>query len=140
MSGLAFGWLRSVHPTFGQIPGAAQWIFIDLGLNLFIACIGLTAGSEAVSALQTIGGSLLLSGVVVTLTPMIIGFLFGRQVLKLNPVLLLGALTGGGTCTAALNVVKEDADSPAPTLGYTVSYAFGNIFLTIWGVVIVNVM
>ena len=140
VSGLVFGWLRSFHPTFGQIPGAAQWIFTDLGLNLFIACVGLTAGPEALSALKTMGASLLLAGVVVTLTPMIVGFLFGRQVLKLNPALLLGALTGGGTCTAALNVVKEDADSPVPALGYTVSYAFGNIFLTIWGVVLVNVM
>lgn len=140
VSGLVFGWLRSFHPTFGQIPGAAQWIFTDLGLNLFIACVGLAAGPEALSALKTMGPSLLLAGVVVTLTPMIVGFLFGRQVLKLNPALLLGALTGGGTCTAALNVVKEDADSPVPALGYTVSYAFGNIFLTIWGVIIVNVM
>ena len=140
VSGLIFGWLRAVHPTFGQIPGGAQWIFTDFGLNLFVACVGLIAGPKALHALQTTGGSLFLAGVILTLIPHITGIIFGRLVLKLNPVLLFGALTGCGTITAALNVLKEEADSNLPALGYTVCYAFGNVILTIWGTVIVNVM
>jgi len=140
LSGLVFGWLRSVHPTFGQIPGGAQWVFTDLGLNLFIACVGLTAGPRAIHALQTTGASLLLAGVILTLTPHIIGLIFGRLVLKMNPVLLFGALTGAGTSTATLNALKEEANSPMPVLGYTVPFAFGNVLLTIWGIVLVNVM
>jgi len=138
VSGLLFGWLRAMHPTFGQIPEGAQWIFTDLGLNLFIASIGLSAGPAALKALQTTGLSVFFAGVILTLTPMIIGLIFGRYILKLNPVLLFGALTGAGTITAALNSVKEEADSAAPVLGYTVPYAFGNVLLTIWGTVIVN--
>jgi len=57
-----------------------------------------------------------------------------------NPVLLFGALTGAGTNTATLNALKEEADSSAPVLGYTVPFAFGNVLLTIWGTVLVNVM
>ena len=140
LSGLVFGWLRSVHPTFGQIPSGAQWVFTDLGLNLFIACVGLTAGPRAIHALQTTGASLFLAGVILTLTPHIIGLIFGRLVLKMNLVLLFGALTGAGTNTATLNALKEEADSPAPVLGYTVPFAFGNVLLTIWGTVLVNVM
>ncbi|MCK4388277.1 MAG: aspartate-alanine antiporter [Dehalococcoidia bacterium] len=140
LSGLVFGWLRSIHPTFGQIPGGAQWVLTDLGLNLFIACVGLTAGPRAIHALQTTGASLLLAGVILTLTPHIIGLIFGRLVLKMNPVLLFGALTGAGTSTATLNALKEEADSPMPVLGYTVPFAFGNVLLTIWGTVLVNVM
>lgn len=140
VSGLVFGWLRAVHPTFGQIPGGAQWIFTDLGLNLFIACVGLTAGPQAVQALQTTGLSLFFAGVVLTLIPHIVGLLFGRWVLKLNPVLLLGALTGAGTVTPALNALKEEANSAVPALGYTVPYAFGNLILTVWGTVIIYMM
>ncbi|TKJ44519.1 aspartate-alanine antiporter [Candidatus Aerophobetes bacterium Ae_b3b] len=140
LSGLVFGWLRSIHPTFGQIPGGAQWVLTDLGLNLFIACVGLTAGPRAIHALQTTGASLLLAGVILTLTPHIIGLIFGRLVLKMNPVLLFGALTGAGTSTATLNALKEEANSPVPVLGYTVPFAFGNVLLTIWGTVLVNVM
>lgn len=140
ISGLVFGWLRTVHPTFGQIPSSAQWIFTDLGLNLFVACVGLIAGPKAIHALQTTGGSLFIAGVILTLVPHIAGIVFGKLVLKLNPVLLFGALTGSGTVTAALNALKEEAQSAAPALGYTVCYAFGNVILTIWGVVIVSIM
>ena len=141
VSGLVFGWLRTVHPTFGQIPSGAQWIFTDMGLNLFIACVGLTAGPKALQALQATGGQIFIAGVILTLTPMIAGLIFGRLFLrKLNPVLLLGALTGAGTVTPALNALKEEADSSVPALGYAVPYAFGNVILTIWGTVIVHVI
>ncbi len=140
VSGLVFGWLRSLHPTFGQIPSGAQWVLTDLGLNLFIACVGLTAGPKAVYALQTTGASLFLAGVILTIAPHAISLIFGRLVLKMNPVLLLGALTGAGTCTATLNALKEEADSTVPVLGYTVPFAFGNVLLTIWGTILINVM
>ena len=140
ISGLVFGWLRAAHPTFGQIPGSAQWVFTDLGLNLFIACVGITAGPAALHALQAHGATLFFAGVVLTLVPHITGIIFGRLVLKLNPVLLFGALTGAGTVTPALNALKEECESSAPALGYTVCYAFGNVFLTILGAVIVSVM
>ena len=141
ISGLIFGYLRAVHPTFGQIPDSAQWVFTDLGLNLFVACVGLIAGPTALHAIQATGGSLLFAGVILTLTPATVGLIFGRLVLrKLNPLLLFGALTGSETCTASLNSLKEDSDSAMPAIGYTVSYAFGNVILTIWGTVLVNVM
>ncbi|GAF80624.1 unnamed protein product, partial [marine sediment metagenome] len=120
ISGLICGWLRGVHPTFGQIPSGAQWVFTDLGLNLFIACVGLTAGPKALNAIQTTGGSIFIAGAILSLIPHITGIAFGRLVLKLNPVLLFGALTGAGTVTPALNALKEETGSSIPALGYTV--------------------
>jgi putative transport protein len=140
VSGLICGWLRSRHPTFGVIPAGAQWLLIDLGLNLFIACVGLVAGPKAIEALQSTGPSLFFAGIVLTLVPMISGTIFGRYVLRMNPIYLIGALTGAGTITAALNAVKEEADSTLPVIGYTVPYAFGNVILTVWGTVIVYLM
>ena len=140
VSGLFFGWLRAMHPTFGQIPAPALWVFTDLGLNLFIVCVGLVAGVKAVSAIEETGLVLLLAGVAVTLTPMLARLFVGRYVLKMNAALLFGALTGAGTCTAALNVIKERVASAAPVIGYTAPYAIGNVLLTVWGAVIVNVM
>jgi len=140
LAGLVAGWLRSLHPTFGQIPTSAQWIFTDFGLSLFIACVGLTAGPKAVEAIKTTGISLFLAGVVLTITPHILGYFFGRGVLRLNPLLTMGALTGAGTATPSLNVLKDEADSSMPALGYTVPYAFGNFILTVWGTVIIHLM
>lgn len=140
VSGLVCGWLRAVHPTFGQISSGAQWIFTDFGLNLFIACVGLTAGPKAVHALQTTGGTVFLAGAILTLMPAIVGLIFGRYILKLDPVLLFGALTGAETVTPALNAVKEESGSATPALGFAVPYAFGNVILTIWGTIIVHVI
>jgi putative transport protein len=140
VAGLLFGWLRSIHPTFGQIPGGGRWILQDLGLNLFIACVGLGAGAEALKALETTGLSVFFAGVIVTLLPVIAGLLFARLFLKMNPVLLMGALAGGRNLTAALNTLQEDAGSATPVLGYAAPYAFANVLLTIWGTIIVSIM
>ena len=140
ISGLFFGWLRSLRPTWGSIPSPALWIFTDLGLNLFIACVGISAGPKALQALQQAGVSIFIAGVLLTTVPHVLTWYFGRYALKMNPVLLLGAMTGAGTCTAAMNSVKEDSDSAVPVIGYTVPYAIGNVLLTVWGALIVHLM
>ena len=71
-----------------------------------------------------------------TLSPLVLGFLFGRLVLKMNPAVLLGALTGAMTSTPALGVVQDAAKSPVPALGYAGTYAFANILLTMAGAAI----
>jgi len=140
VSSIFFGWLRSRKPTWGYIPVPTQWIFTNLGLNLFIACVGLSAGPRAVAAIQQAGINILLAGICLTTLPHLLTWLFGLYAMKMNPVLLLGAMTGAGTCTAALNSVKEDSESPLPVIGYTVPYAIGNVLLTVWGAIIVNLI
>jgi putative transport protein len=135
--GLVFGWLRSVRPTFGRIPEAALWVFDTIGLAVFIGVVGLGAGPSFVAGLRSTGPSLLLVGLVVAVLPHATALLFGRYVLKMNPLILLGACAGAGTVTAALRAIQDEAGSKAPVLGYTVPYAIGNILLTAWGPVIV---
>ena len=138
--GLVFGWLRSVHPTFGRIPEPAMWVFDTVGLTVFIGVVGLGAGPSFVSGLQKSGASLILVGVVVAVLPHITAILFGRYVLRMNPLILLGACAGAGTITAALRALQEESQSKLPALGYTVPYAVGNILLTAWGPVIVALL
>ncbi len=138
--GLVFGYLRSVRPTFGRIPEPAMWVFDTVGLTTFMAVVGLGAGPSFIAGIQKSGPSLILVGVVIALLPHTVSILFGRYILKMNPVILLGACTGAGTITAALKAVQEEAQSKLPTLGYTVPYAIGNILLTAWGPVIVAMM
>jgi putative transport protein len=138
--GLVFGWLRSIRPVSGRIPEAALWVFDNLGLTVFIGIVGLGAGPSFVSGLRETGPTLLLSGLLVALIPQALGLLLGRFVLRMNPVVLLGALTGAGTTTAGLKAVQDAAQSKLPVLGYTVPYALGNILLTAWGPVIVAIM
>src|SRR3989440_4405433 len=138
--GLIFGWLRAVHPTFSRIPGSAMWVFDTLGLTVFMACGGLAAGPSLFSGIQKSGISLVFVGLVIAILPHTISILFGRYVLKMNPVIVLGACSGAGTITAALRAIQEEAQSDLPALGYTVPYAIGNIVLTSWGPVLVAMM
>ena len=138
--GLVFGWLRSAYPYFGRIPEPAIWVFDTVGLCVFIGVVGLSAGPSFVSGLQKTGLSLVVVGLVSALLPHTIGILFGRYVLKMNPLIVLGACAGAGTITAALRAVQDEAQSSVPALGYTVPYAIGNILLTAWGPVLVAMM
>ncbi|MFA5094304.1 MAG: aspartate-alanine antiporter, partial [Candidatus Omnitrophota bacterium] len=118
----------------------AQWILGDLGLNLFVACVGVTAGPQAFHAIKTTGLSVFIGGMIVTTLPVVVVMLLGLKVLKVNPILLLGAATGSHNCTASLNVVIEASGSPLAVLGYAAPYAFANVLLTVWGTIIVNLM
>jgi putative transport protein len=77
---------------------------------------------------------------VVTLVPLICGLFFGQYVLKVNPALLLGGIAGAQTMIAGVAAVQEKSESPVATLGYSCTVAFGHIFLTIWGTIIVALM
>jgi putative transport protein len=138
LTGILFGFLRSVHPTFGKIPAAARFILMELGLMLFMANVGLKAGSGVVEALTAVGPSIIICGIVVTLSPVIIGYFFGTYVLKLGPAILLGAITGAMTSTPSLNIVTTAARSSVPALGYAGTYTFANVFLTFAGTIIMT--
>ena len=135
-SGLAIGYLRSIHPTFGRLPDAARWILMEFGLLLFMAGVGLRAGSNIIETFVAAGPVLVLAGVCVTIIPIFVGYFFGRKVLKIHPVLLLGGITGSMTSGASLSVVTKAANSSVPSLGYTGAYAFANVLLTIAGSII----
>jgi putative transport protein len=137
IAGLVAGWLRSRRPTMGSFPPAAQQSLADLGLAGFVAAIGLASGPAAVAAIQAQGLTLLGAGIVVTLTPLIIGTLFAHRVLRMNPVIVCGALAGAMTVDAAVAGTCEVAQSQTPVLGVAVPYAIANVVLTVLGPIIV---
>ena len=140
LAGVIIGWMRSVRPWFGIIPDAAILFMRSIGLAAFVAMIGLKAGPIFVQAVREYGFILFLGGIVVTLTPLIAGLFFGRYVLRLNPALLLGGIAGAQTMIAGVAAVQEKSDSQVATLGYSYTVAFGHIFLTTWGTIIVSLM
>jgi len=132
-SGLVIGYLRSVYPVFGRMPDGARWFLMEFGLLLFMAGVGLRAGGDIIATLVAAGPVLILAGATVTVIPVLVGYAFGRKVLNIHPVLLLGGITGSMTSGASLSVVTSAAKSPMPSLGYTGAYAFANVLLTIAG-------
>lgn len=136
-AGLIVGWARTFHPFLGRVPAGARYILMELGLLLFLAGVGIRAGSGLVQGLKSSGLSLFMTGVAVTLVPSIVGILYGKYVLKMNPAILFGVMTGGLTSTPALGVVTKQAKSNIPAMGYVGVYAFANIILTIAGQIMV---
>jgi putative transport protein len=137
ISGLVFGWLRSVRPFFGRIPSPTVWFMNSVGLNIFIAIVGISAGPGFVNGLKTQGISLFLWGAVATTVPLIFGLYIGKYIFRFHDAILLGILSGARTTTASLGLVCDRAHSQIPALGYTVTYAVGNTLLTIWGMVLI---
>ena len=137
ISGLVFGWLRSTRPTFGRIPSSTVWFMNSVGLNVFIAVVGISAGPGFVNGLRTQGMSLFVWGVVATTVPLVLGMYVGKYVFRFHDAILLGACSGARTTTASLGMICDLAKSQVPALGYTVTYAVGNTLLTIWGMIII---
>jgi AspT/YidE/YbjL antiporter-like protein len=137
ISGLAFGWLRARYQTFGNLPASTAQYLRDFGLAVFIASVGLSTGPQAIAQIRQYGLTLPAVGLGAALFACLVMVFYGRWVLKMNPIIICGAISGNLTTTAALNGVIDAAESSTPVLGYTVSYAVSNVLLTFLGPVVV---
>lgn len=137
IAGIIIGWLRGVYPTFGRIPAPTLWFMNNVGLNVFIAVVGLTAGPTFVAGIREAGIGLFLWGFFATSVPMLLAPWIGKYIFKFDPAINLGCCGGARTSTASAAMIGEVAKSDVPLLGYTVPYAVSNTLLTMWGLVIV---
>lgn len=140
IAGIIGGWLRSVRPAFGRIPTPTVWFMNSVGLNIFIAIVGISAGPGFINGLKTQGIGLFLWGALATTVPLVLGMFIAKYVFRFHDALNLGIVSGSRTTTASLGLVCDQAKSQIPALGYTVTYAVGNTLLTIWGMVIIMLM
>jgi len=141
LSGLFFGWLRSVHPNFAALPTGASNFLRDFGLAVFVGIVGISAGPQALVAIQQYGLTLFFLGVGVTLIPPIIGFFFSYYVLRIqNPIEALACVAGGRSANPAFAALLAKAGNATPVVSFTVTYAVANVFLTLWGPLIVGII
>jgi putative transport protein len=141
LSGLFFGWLRSVHPRFAALPIGASNFLRDFGLAVFVGIVGIAAGPQALVAIQKYGLTLFFLGVAVTLIPQVITFFFSYYVLRIqNPIEALACVAGGRSANPAFAALLAKAGNATPVVSFTVTYAVANVFLTLWGPLIVGII
>jgi len=140
IAGLVLGWFRSTRPTFGRIPSPTVWFMNSVGLNIFIAIVGISAGPGFINGLKTQGISLFLWGALATTVPLVLGMFIGKYIFRFHDALILGIVSGARTTTASLGLVCDMGKSQVPALGYTVTYAIGNTLLTIWGMILIMLL
>ncbi|MCG7497053.1 aspartate:alanine antiporter [Vibrio sp. Of7-15] len=137
IAGITLGFLRANHPTFGYVPQGALNMAKDLGLMVFMVGIGLSAGGDMLSYLSQVGFKIIAASFVISVVPVVLAYLFGAHILKMNRALLFGAIIGARTCAPAMDIVNEYARSTIPALGYAGTYAIANILLTVAGTILI---
>ena len=137
IAGIFVGWLRTVKPQIGNVPQPTLWFMNSVGLNVFIAIVGISSGPTFIAGLQEAGFGIFFWGLFATAVPMLLAPLIGKYVFRFDPAINLGCCGGARTSTASVAMVGEIAKSDVPMLGYTVPYAVSNTLLTLWGLVIV---
>ena len=137
IAGIFFGWLRTLKPQIGNIPQATLWFMNSVGLNVFIAVVGISSGPTFIAGLKEAGFGIFFWGIFATAVPMLIAPFIGKYIFRFDPAINLGCCGGARTSTASVAMVAEVAKSDVPMLGYTVPYAVSNTLLTLWGLVIV---
>jgi putative transport protein len=137
LAALVMGWAQSLRPIFGRVPEPVVWLLDSLGLAVFVASIGINAGPGFVHGVRTTGVVLLTAGILSCAVPFIITIFAGRYLFRLHPGILLGICAGSATSSPALAALLEKAESRVPVLGYSVSYAIGEVLFALWGSIIV---
>lgn len=126
---LVLGWLRARKPSFGHIPSSVLWLFNNLGVNMFIAVLGITAGGALLHGLREAGFTIIIVGAVLTILSLAISILIARKLFHFSTPETLGCVAGGRCGVAAIGAIQQALQSDVPNLGYTVTYAVANIAL-----------
>lgn len=129
IAGLVLGWLRARKPSFGHIPSSVLWLFNNLGVNMFIAVLGITAGGALLHGLREAGFTIIIVGAVLTILSLAISILIARKLFHFSTPETLGCVAGGRCGVAAIGAIQQALQSDVPNLGYTVTYAVANIAL-----------
>lgn len=116
-------------PLMWTMSGSANQLLRQLGLILFLAGVGTSAGATVVSTFQENGANLFIAGMLITLVPMIIATLAARYIMKINVLDLMGVLTGGMTSTPGLAAADSMTDTNIPSVAYAAVYPVAMVFL-----------
>lgn len=116
--------------TFTIKPNTAE-VLKQIGLILFLISVGTEAGAELVSALKKEGFSILVSGAIITLVPMIVASLLAKYLFKIDILYLLGTIAGGMTSTPGLGAANSTTTTQAPSIAYASVYPFAMILTVI---------
>ncbi|MEG0392416.1 MAG: hypothetical protein RR626_06610 [Anaerovoracaceae bacterium] len=132
--GLLLGYIGKIGPVSFRMDPKALAMLRELGLVFFLGIVGLKYGFKAFEAVIGAGVILALVSLIVGIIALLVGFIVGRYIFKLNWIMLSGALCGGMTSTPGLGAAVDALESDEPAAGYGATYPFalfGMILFTI---------
>ncbi|MGM0565421.1 MAG: aspartate:alanine exchanger family transporter [Bacteroidota bacterium] len=131
ISALVLSKIGRTGPLLWNVAGESNQLIRKIGLIFFLAAVGTKAGANFIETVSNNGLQLLLFGAIVTLVPMFLAVVYGRYVLKMNFLTLIGGLVGAMTSTPALSALEPLTKSNAPQVAYATVYPFALVLLII---------
>ncbi|SEF42169.1 putative transport protein [Parabacteroides chinchillae] len=102
---------------------SANFMLREIGITLFLACVGLSAGDGFVDTIVNNGGLAWIGyGFIITVVPLLIVGCIGRYFCKINYFTLMGLIAGSTTDPPALAYSNATAGNDAPSVGYATVY------------------
>ena len=101
---------------------SANLMLREIGIALFLACVGLAAGENFVETVVNGGYKWIGYGVIITVVPLLIIGTVGRKMCKLNYFTLMGLLAGSMTDPPALSYANAMAGNDMPSVSYATVY------------------
>ncbi len=132
ITALTLSSIGKTGPILWTMSAPANQLLRQLGLLLFLAEVGTSAGKNLVSTFQDSGLLLFGVGVALTLVPMIVAVLVGVFVFRISMLDLLGTITGGMTSTPGLAAADSMVDSNIPGVAYATVYPIAMVFLILF--------
>ena len=134
VAGVVIASLRERLPTFGNTPTAARQLLEDIGLTVFVAVIGINAGSHILDGVTaTLAIKVVIGGMFVALIPPLLAWIVGLYVFRINAAVLMGVVAGARVNTAPVKEATNDLKSSVPWVGYPIPYAIANVLDSFWG-------
>ncbi|MCB1193058.1 MAG: transporter [Leptospiraceae bacterium] len=140
LSGLILGYMYNTKTIIWRIPETSNRFIRELGLMLFLAAVGTSAGSTIITTIRQHGLALFLSGLTVTLVPVIIGFLLCHYLLKIKFIKNLGVLTGGMTSTPGLAAATSLSESSYAAAAYATVYPVALVGMIVFTKILVGLL
>ena len=128
MVALVLSAVGKTGPIIWSMSGPANQLLRQLGLLLFLAEVGTSAGKNLVATFQESGLLMFGVGAAITVVPMLVAVIVGRLVL----LDLLGTITGGMTSTPGLAAADSMVDSNIPSVAYATVYPIAMVFLILF--------
>jgi len=136
VAGMLVSIIRSIDPALGgPMPEGARAFLESIGVDLFVCGLGLNVAPALVDAL-THGLStlyVLLLGLAIAVVPTFISYVVGLYILKMDPIVLAGAVAGARNSTTAMRAISDRTHSSIPAFGYPVTYALSTVVFLVFG-------
>ncbi|MBO7274906.1 MAG: permease [Clostridia bacterium] len=131
LAGLVMGHFGRVGNISISVKKSTLEVMRELGLALFLMGAGTQAGKGFVEVLKENGVALFLWGAVMTIVPMIIGYILARKIFKIDVLNSLGSICGGMTSTPALGTLMTMTKAEAVAISYAATYPVALIFVVL---------